>query len=291
MTMTLKALFLLSAAALVLPTDPVQSQELITVISYNIRFDNPADGDNVWERRKEDLAATIRFQDPDIAGLQEALIHQMEFIASVLPEYGWFGVGRDDGAAEGEIMAVLFKKKRFDTVSTATLWCSETPGKPGIGWDAVCRRTITIGTFYDSMNRDTLYLFNTHLDHVGETARLRSVELLRNTIDGMTHDHPVIVTGDFNSTPRSVPYQRMIDRTHRRTLYDSRTISVSGHHGPKGTFTGFDIHASPDEPIDYIFVSDNIAVRRHAVISEMMNGRFPSDHFPVAAEIMVRKGR
>jgi len=40
--------------------------------------------------------------------------------------------------------------------------------------------------------------------------------------------------------------------------------------------------------IDYIFVSAGIAVLKHAALPHFEEGRLPSDHYPVFAEIVLR---
>ena len=45
----------------------------IKLMTYNIRYDNPNDGDNNWDNRKETLVNQILFYKPDIVGTQEGL--------------------------------------------------------------------------------------------------------------------------------------------------------------------------------------------------------------------------
>ena len=117
----------------------------INAMSFNIRYDNPGDKDNGWSNRKEMVAATIRFHKADIAGLQEALYHQVKDLEMLLPEYGWFGVGRDDGREAGEYSPVFYLKERFKILHQSTFWLSDTPEKPGKAWDAACPRIATWG--------------------------------------------------------------------------------------------------------------------------------------------------
>lgn len=265
---------------------PAQAQHPLTVMSYNIRLDLASDSLNAWPHRKEKFASMIRFYSPDIVGLQEAQRHQIAYLEKALPEYGWFGIGRDDGKEAGEFMAVFYRKDRLDTVKTSTFWCSPTPDRPGLGWDAMCNRVVTWGKFKDKRSKRVFYHFNTHLDHMGVTARKESARLISASVDAMTKDEPVIITGDFNSRPAEEPYQTIISGAARRKFVDSKTISTVPHHGPNGTFTGFNISSYDDEPIDYIFVSKGTTVMKHATLSDSFNGRFPSDHFAVIAEIL-----
>ena len=105
----------------------------------------------------------ILFHKAYIAGLQEALKDQVDDLTELLPEYNWFGVGRDDGKEAGEFMAVFYRKDRFDVLEQSTFWLSETPESPTKGWDAMCYRVVTWGKFKDKITGKTFYLFNTHL--------------------------------------------------------------------------------------------------------------------------------
>lgn len=265
---------------------PAQTQHPLTVMSYNIRLDLASDSLNSWTHRKEKFTSMIRYYAPDIVGLQEAQRHQIAYLEKELPEYGWFGIGRDDGKEAGEFMAIFYRKDRLDTVKTSTFWCSPTPDRPGLGWDAMCNRVVTWGKFRDKRTKNVFFHFNTHLDHMGVTARKESARLITSSVDALTKNEPVVITGDFNSIPSDEPYQTIISDASRRRFADSRTISLVPHHGPGGTFTGFNISSYSEEPIDYIFVSKGTTVLKHATLSDSFNGRFPSDHFAVIAEIL-----
>lgn len=268
-----------------------QNQIPIKVMTYNIRLDVASDGENAWDKRKESFASMIRYHKADVVGLQEAFKHQVDYLIKELPEYGWFGVGRDDGKEAGEFMAILYRKERFDTLQTSTFWCSQTPEKPSLGWDAAFKRVVTWGKMYDKNNKHTFYHFNTHLDHLGKVARKESAKLLISRINAMTANEPVVITGDFNSPPSDEPYQAIIAETSSKRFFDTYTMTKQKHHGPVGTFNAFDLTAHAEAPIDYIFVSKGTTVLSHATNSEVFNGRFPSDHFAVSAEIILNNSR
>lgn len=259
----------------------------LRVMTFNIRMDNPDDGANVWVNRRANLVSMIRFHKADIVGLQEVQKHQLEYIMAALPEFGWYGVGRDDGREAGEFAAVIYRKARLDTLATSTFWCSQTPDRPGLGWDAACPRVATYGKMKDRSSGRIFYMFNTHLDHIGDTARIESARLIKNRMQKLCGTLPIILTGDFNSTPSSKPYGVITstDAAAGVSLVDTRTISAQQHHGPTGTFTEFKITAKADEPIDFIFVRKGMSVLSHGTLSDSFDGLLPSDHYPVLAEI------
>ena len=127
------AAWLFSAvAALALSAAPQQRVgETVTAMSFNIRYGTAKDGDNAWERRRAMVFDVIRNQDADLVGLQEALDFQIEEILAAAPSYASIGVGRDDGAARGELSAILFRKNRYRIAESGTFWFTDSPATPG----------------------------------------------------------------------------------------------------------------------------------------------------------------
>jgi endonuclease/exonuclease/phosphatase family metal-dependent hydrolase len=264
-----------------------QSKSPMIVMTYNIRLDLASDGENRWDKRKSNFTSMIRYHKADVIGLQEALRHQIDDIIKDLPEYEWCGIGRDDGKNAGEFMAILYRKERFDLIRTSTFWCSPTPNMPGLGWDAAYNRTVTWGKFLDKKNKNAFFLFNTHLDNEGNQARREGAKLLLDSIVSITGKEPVIITGDFNSTPEDEPYQIITGKSSKKNFFDTRLVSTEKPHGPHGTFNGFNFTTDSLVLMDYIFINGGNSVFSHGTLSESFNGRFPSDHFPVAAEIVI----
>lgn len=250
-------------------------------MSFNIRYDEPRDGVNAWSNRKALVASMIRFHHADLVGVQEALKSQMDELGALLPEYLWVGVGRADGKTGGEYSAIFYRKSRFKSLESATFWLSETPNVPSKGWDAALPRIVTWIKLRDLTTRKTFFHFNTHFDHRGEKARTESARLLLNKISQTAQALPVVVTGDFNFTEDADGYQLL-----KSALLDGRYVSQQGHYGPTSSFNEFKALV-PEKKIDYVFVKGNIRVLQHGVLSETWYGRFPSDHCPVLAEIVI----
>jgi endonuclease/exonuclease/phosphatase family metal-dependent hydrolase len=114
------------------------SAQTFTVATYNLRYDNRGDSGNLWVNRAPVQANLIRFHDFDVVGIQEGLINQLEDLSKALPQYTRYGIGRDDGKASGEHSAIYFKKDKFKLLNSGDFWLSQTPDKPGKGWDATC---------------------------------------------------------------------------------------------------------------------------------------------------------
>lgn len=254
------------------------------VMSFNLRFDHPPDGEHAWPNRRDRVAALIRFHHPDLLGVQEALPHQVTELEERLDGYGWFGAGRE-GPAGGETSAIFYRRSRFELLEEATLWLSPTPEIPSLGWDARHNRVVTWGKLRDRRTGHAIFLFNTHFDHVGVEARKQSASLLVERIRSLRGDSPAILTGDFNAEPDSEPYALVA-----AALRDARAVSAEGHYGPDGTASdaaAFAVRTEPLRRIDYIFVTEELDVLRHGAISQHERGIYPSDHLPVVADVVV----
>ena len=251
----------------------------IRVMTYNIKFDDKKDTVNGWEMRKEHVIGLISYHNPDIVGTQEGLRHQLEDIKTALPQLEYLGAARDDGKEKGEYTAIYFNKNKFREVRSGTFWLSPSQDRPSKGWDAALPR---ICTWAEMKTRDSgvsLFVFNTHFDHVGKLAREKSVDIILKKIQEVAKDNPVILMGDFNFTPESTPYAQM-------TLADSKRIAQKVY-GPEATFNGFNFTRKPDRRIDYIFVGRSIDVLHHAVLTDSQDLKYPSDHFPVIADLRI----
>ena len=257
----------------------------MNIVSFNIRYNNPNDGENAWPNRVEMVTELLQFHDADIFGLQEALYEQITDIENELPNYEWFGVGRDDGEKAGEFSPIFYNKTKFILVKHGEFWLSENCDKPGLGWDAVCNRIVTWGKFKSKVTGKHFLVFNTHFDHRGNEARKNSAFLIRDKIKEISNNRelPIILTGDFNLTPDSEPIKLI-----KGFMKDSREVSETPPYGPVGTFTSFDWNAPMENRIDYIFIQGRIKVLKYAVLTDAKNQHFPSDHLPVFVKVELK---
>lgn len=270
-------------AAAQAPTGAVKPPAL-RVMTYNLRFNNPGDGPNAWPNRKHMVAALIRLHLVDVLGVQEALIDQLKDLEQALPDYEWVGVGREDGREKGEFSAILYRRDRLRLLESGTFWLSPTPEVVGSrGWDAALPRIVTWARFRDRATGKTLHHLNTHFDHRGEQARQESARLLLQRAGQAAESAPVIVTGDFNANETSEPYRIL----SADPLWDARLVSRNQPYGSSTTFNGFRAPSSGGR-IDHIFVSRRVEVLQHATPTDSWDGRYPSDHFPVLAEVILR---
>jgi len=261
-----------------------------TVMTFNIRYDNPGDGINAWPNRAPLIDSLLILKKPDILGTQEVLKHQFDAIANMLPNYTAIGVGRDDGKEAGEYNALFINNERFIVLQSNTFSLSETPDVIGVkGWDAVCCRIMTWALLKDKKTNKTLLACNTHLDHRGIFARRNSIKLIKNKIklilqDNDMEDIPVEITGDFNCTESDEPYLLLTADNY----YQSSYKLTKEHKGTQWTFHGFgSVPLDERKKIDYVFVNNNIKIESYESIKGGPNERgiYLSDHNPVLVNI------
>jgi len=256
----------------------ISDAQTLKLMTYNIRLDVASDGENAWSLRKDFFNAQIQFYEPDVFGVQEAKPNQVLDIAEALNQYNKVGIARE-GEGKGESSNIFYKKNRFILKQTNTFWLSNTPDTISKGWDAAFNRVCTYVLLKDKQTHKTFWVFNTHLDHIGEVARTKSIELILSKIAALnSKNYPVIVMGDFNSEPDT---ERII--ALKKVMNDTRTVSIEKPFGPFGTFNDFKHNQPVTKLIDYIFISKNnqFKVQKHAVLSDSKDLKYPSDHLPV----------
>jgi endonuclease/exonuclease/phosphatase family metal-dependent hydrolase len=272
------------ACILLLLSLQLEAQSL-RVATYNVRVDIRSDSANAWNMRMPYLTGLIRFHDFDLFGTQEVFHNQLQDMQKNLPDYAHTGVGRDDGKTAGEYAGIFYKKEKVTLLKQGTFWLSETPEKPGKGWDASYPRICTWGQFRDNASGKTFFVFNTHFDHRGEKARKESVKLLLSRIEKLASNQPVIVTGDFNFD-QSDPRHTLLHRSG--TLQDAYELAKI-RFAPKGTFNAFKATGTSDSRIDHIFLSRDFQVQRYGILTYLYgDAKLPSDHYPVMADLVFK---
>ncbi len=254
----------------------------LTVMSFNIRYGTDGQGRNSWGNRRGVVANAIKDQQPAVVGLQECIDFQAEYLVETLPEYQWIGMGREaDGGHE--MTAVLYRKKLLSPVETANFWLSETPGVPGsLSWDSAYVRMATQIRFMHRETRAIFHFANTHLDSRGEQARLEGAKLIIQRVASVPASEPVIITADFNAlAEKSAPW-----RIFQEAGFSDSWVIAENRVGPEVTFGRF---RAPKKDtvarIDWVLVRGSVTVQRCETSLYNEDGRYPSDHFPIVAEL------
>lgn len=257
----------------------------LRVLSYNIRYAS-AEDEVPWSTRSYHLVALLRFHEPDIIGIQEALPRQTDDIHAALPDYEWIGVSRD-GGTEGELTPLFFRKSRLKLEWHLTRWLSETPHTPGSrGWDADNPRTVVAALLNDRRTGRRFRVYNTHFDNDGKEAVKQSVTLLEQWTreDSGDEPSPCVILGDLNMVENSEVYRRLAG-----TFSDALRVSKEPVYGPEYTYIGpgFRVADTVGTRYDYILTGSGVQVLRTATLTDSLHGRYPSDHLPVISDIVI----
>ena len=265
----------------------------LRLMSFNIRNGKANDGANKWENRKDFVCDVVKEHSVDVVGLQEAFHFQLQHMLKKLPDYAAVGEGRD-GGKNGEYSAILFRKNRFTAKDSGTFWLSDTPDKKSKSWGNQLLRICTWVRLVDGRNNRSFYVYNTHFDHQSQNARIQSAKLIAQRIAQRKFPDPFILMGDLNAgednqvimylkgkgkTDESIKPIVQLKDTFRVLNPKAKNVGTGG--GFKGRTTG--------QKIDYILIPAGIKTNRASIIRVNRSGKFPSDHFPVFAEIEISK--
>lgn len=258
-----------------------------SVATYNIRYDGHTDLANDWSERKVPISNYVLKNQIEVIGFQEVLNNQLLDLQTLLPQYKYVGLGRDDGQNKGEYSPIFYDSTKFEALRSGTFWLSTTPEIPSKGWDAALNRICTYVLLKKRNNpQELIWVFNTHFDHVGVEARLHSAELILAQIAMFLNDlnAPVIFLGDFNmeETDAGIELIKAQFKDFSSLQIPDRKKGKNYHEiGFPPTFNGFTNTPTDDKRIDYIFGSDSIIPFECKLDTATFGLSYPSDHFPV----------
>ncbi|MGD8500049.1 MAG: endonuclease/exonuclease/phosphatase family protein [Phycisphaerales bacterium] len=279
---------------------PLRAQGIeLRVMSFNIRYGTANDGENHWKNRRQMVFDVLRNHPSDVVGLQEALRFQIDKICKDLPAYGEIGVAREDGRTQGEYSAILYRLDRFGVGESGTFWFSDTPEVPGsITWGNACTRICTWARLIDKKSGRAFYIFNLHLDHVSQPSREKSAVLLAQRISDRKHADPFVVTGDFNAGEGNpvITYLKGKTVASGQDEHKSKnpvpmvdTFRVL-HPNVKDVRTGHSFRGGRQgNKIDYVLAPPEVEVLEARILYDNVDGRYPSDHYPVTARLRLPK--
>ena len=264
------------------------TEQNLKVMTFNLRYENNNDpSPHTWAERVPTIKKLIRMENPDIFGTQEVLYGQLQDLEEVLPGYAWIGLGRE-GGNRGEYTAIFYDEKRFTPVEYDHFWLSDTPDVIGSKtWGNNIPRMVTWAKFVDNQTDKQFYFVNTHFDHQSAEAREKSAELILDRIKEFNPELPIVLTGDFNTRPGTLPHQTL---TSDEAFDDLWETAESRINEGIGTFNGFrdPTGGGADNRIDWILTKGNVTANTIEINNYQKNGQFPSDHYPVIAEITIK---
>ncbi|KAF4029687.1 Endonuclease/Exonuclease/phosphatase family [Phytophthora infestans] len=255
----------------------------LKIMTFNLRFAGTGDGLNSWRYRKDHVADIIDRYHPAIMGTQEGLKAQLAELESLLNHpYERFGVEREEN---GEFEQIFYDAAVLERLDDGNFWLSEEPDTPGTqGWDAACVRMVTWGAF----------VFNTQLDHVGPKSREEGSKLLWARIQQISGDAPFFLMGDFNTYRHTSTYSYFTSQEGGPQLREAWPEAAKQigdvsytYHGWAGVKNdGEKTAVRAANHIDWIFYRPQMKVLATEVITEDRKGRYPSDHYPIQAELL-----
>ena len=280
--MILRIILFLSLACL---ARLAKDAETFRVMSFNVRFAS-TNQPNAWADRRPIMKDCLRKTDPDIIGTQETTYLQVKDLATDFPEYDWIGLGRD-GGSHGEFMAVYFRKKRFEPLEFDHFWLSDTPDRSALQpGETQNRRMVTWIKFLDHKTKQQFYFFNTHFDHKIQEAREKSAALVRARIVGLNTSLPVILTGDFNAPAGQNKAYSIL--TQDGFMTDTWNTAKKRVNDTIGTFNDFKKESRrPAHRSDFDAQRRDLRQNRNRHLQP--RGKYPSDHFPLVAELHLGK--
>lgn len=266
----------------------------LNVMSFNVRFAKPghseAAAENNWDDqthpRRERAIRVVREVNPDLLGVQEARKEQIKDFKNALPEFEFYGLGRDDGKEEGEFSGIFFRKDRFTKKDAGSFWLSAAPDQPGTTFSP--NRLPRIASWVRLADRVTgrefVYL-NMHWDHEDVPAREKTASLVRERLATIARDVPTIVTGDLNSFEDTKAFAALvgIDGPGRpladsyREVHPQRAEDEASFDNWKGTTKG--------SRIDFILHTAEFVPSAAEIVRTKYEGLWPSDHYPVTATL------
>lgn len=280
-------------AARSLGQGPQVGAEKLRAMSFNIRYAGAEDGVNSWAMRRDWVADIISSANPDLIGLQEVEAVQMDWCRDVLGGYGVVGVGRQDAKRKGEAVPILYRSSRFTLLESGHFWLSDEPEVPGSrGWDGACERMATWVRLRDTRSQRLLLVLNTHLDHIGTRARREGLALVRERLNDLARGAEVVVLGDFNTSADGEVAAGFFNQNPSSAagggvaLSDTFRVVYPYRDEDEVTFNGWEPRLE-GERIDWIGVSCGFAVVDARIERWLKQGRPPSDHYPVVADLLI----
>jgi endonuclease/exonuclease/phosphatase family metal-dependent hydrolase len=260
----------------------------VKIMTFNIRYENTGDGPNVWSLRRELAGDAIRRFDPDFVGIQEAMPGQIADLVKMFPAYRLLGRSRNADPKSGEAVPILYRDSRWrlDDKQHGTFWLSDTPEVSGsTTWGNSLPRVVTWARFIDKQTGRGLYVYNTHFDNASEPSRQKSAALLARRIAERSDREPVLLLGDFNADESSPALEYLTGQTPKSPIKLIDTFREV-HPTEKHVGTFHDFRGGEDgEKIDFILALPGVEVRSAGIVREHRDRLYPSDHYPVTAEV------
>lgn len=271
-----------TALLLLLCTLFAWAQPPIRVASHNIHYIRPNAPDDDWNERRDAVAAVIGEMAPDILAFQEmesfvgGVNHQnlqLDWVLKHHPQYAT-GAFSDNANAFPITQPILYRRDRFTLLDQGFFFFSETPDVIySRQWDGRYPYFASWIQLRDQTHERDFFVFNYHNDYASRSNRRRSSELTAQRIEQISAGAPVILVGDFNAPV----WFREVEH------FESSGLTPIKPDGSTNRVLGLKLLPA----IDHILISDAFsAPARITVWDRRFEGEYPSDHFPISADIL-----
>lgn len=259
----------------------VENNGSIKMMSYNLRCISPLDfGKKSWFYRADLIIDDIVNEKPGIIGFQEATKWHYAYLTNALQGYDSVITYRDE-AFNSEGCPIFYNTSLYTLVDKGSFWLSETPEVMSKSWGAQFNRVCSYVILTDNNSGEDFVVFNTHLSHVSDEARINGIKVVLDKI-AQFGSLPSVIMGDFNAQEGSETYIQVTE-----SFNDARyaTENTNDSH----TYQGW---GNPEKykRIDYFMISKTgIKVNKYDVLSGLHDGAYSSDHCPIVLEIKILK--
>lgn len=261
----------------VVDTAKFEEERDIKIVSANVRTWSPTDTlKKSWFYRADLLLTDIGEQTPDIIGFQEVTRIHYKYLCENLLGYDNVLEYRDNSPLS-EACPIFYRTDRFELIDKGSFWLSETPDKMSKDWGAACYRICSYVILKESDSESQLVVFNTHLDHISDVARINGIKVVLEKIKQFG-SLPSIIMGDFNADESSETYKVATD-----SFFDAKYQTENTMIGATYQNWGKSLER---ENIDYFMISKTgISVNGYKIVDKTFDGVYPSDHYPIYLSI------
>ncbi len=253
------------------PEQTTTSRGVLSVMSFNVRYLAGDTGTHSWTNRQKGIYEMLAERKPMVMGVQEAYVSQVDDILNAMPQYKAYAVSRDGSSSSNETCGVFYLKDSLALMNVGNFWLSKNPSRVSMGWDAACTRICTWALLRIKSSGQKFYVFNTHLDHVGTTARYEGLRLIWSKIDQINKEgFPVFITGDFNAVPE--------DPIFEGNPYGSARVEAPVAD-EECSYNAFGVSAQ--KIIDFIFYRGMDPLTFETLTEGYAGVEYISDHYPI----------
>ena len=258
----------IASDAKVTPTEEYGDE--MTIMSTNVRYIAYEDFfKRSWFYRADLIAEDIDSVKPDIIGFQEATPVHYSYLKKIMVGYDNEMAYRDKFVLS-EGCPIFWRADRYEKIDSGSFWLSETPEVMSKDWGSEHYRICVYVILRDINTGKEFAVFNTHLDHTSDEARINGIQVVLDKISEFG-DLPAYLMGDLNAKENSKTIQ-----STKESFDDAMRISPVTEETPTYHNWG---NAEKAKRIDYIMISKGDAtVSEYHVVDNCHEGLYSSDH-------------